>query len=374
MRRERLMNLAEFDKQLAECGLDAIVAVSPANVFYTSGAIIPTQRSIPDRLAMTLIPREGESILLTCAIAEKAIAAQTWIKDMRTYREFARSPIHLLASVLKERDLAAGWIGIEKRYLTAEYYAELVEALPGCRFCAADYLFDKVRSIKTDSEIRKLREAALAAARTVDGAFQEARVGQRHTDLLECIRAKAAEWGASDIRCSVLAAEDTRFAAQTSTRGHVLQRGDLVRVNFQAAFDGYRSDIARMAAMGEASAEQRERYAKCQAIQQDIIDSLRPGVRACDVFEIGTRACAEVGMHLLGFHMGHGLGVGEEEYPVLQPHNQAELLPGMLLSIEPLLATEDGELYHLAEPALIGKVGAELLVPHCDPAELHIVP
>ena len=45
---------------LAEADVDAVIAISPENVFYLSRALILTQRYIPDRLAIVVWPRGGE--------------------------------------------------------------------------------------------------------------------------------------------------------------------------------------------------------------------------------------------------------------------------------------------------------------------------
>src|SRR6476469_4429694 len=56
-----------MDAVLAESDLDAVIAISPENVFYLSRALIITQRYIPDRLAIVVWPREGEPTCIVCA-------------------------------------------------------------------------------------------------------------------------------------------------------------------------------------------------------------------------------------------------------------------------------------------------------------------
>jgi Xaa-Pro dipeptidase len=361
MPRENLMNVEEFERELSESGLDAVVAVSPANVFYTSGAAIPTLRSIPDRLAMTVLPIAGETILLTCAIGEKGVAAQTWIEDIRTYREFAQSPIHLLANVLREKGWAGGRIGIEKKYLTGEYYGELVEWLPDTRFEACDDLFDRVRSTKTGGEIERFRQAAVATERAVAEAFREATVGQTERQLLELVMANLAARGACEINTCILAAADQSGLVHPTARDRSLQRGDLVRVRVEAVFDGYPSGVSRMAVVGAASAAQKEMYDRGRTVQGTVIEGTRAGVRACDVFELCVRAWAKLGVEYRAPFVGHGVGLDGEEFPILQPENQAELRANMLISIEPLIVAENGEGYQFQDLVLVGEDGAKLL-------------
>ena len=90
------MNVQEFQRSLGESGLDAVVAVSQPNVFYTSGAYILTQVSIPDRLAMTVLPASGDDALLVCNIEESLARQESWIDDVRSYVEFAEAPFGII--------------------------------------------------------------------------------------------------------------------------------------------------------------------------------------------------------------------------------------------------------------------------------------
>jgi Xaa-Pro aminopeptidase len=96
--REKLVNVEEFERALDKSGLDAVVASSLPNVFYTSGALIPTQVEIPDRLALTVLPRSGDEVLIVCNLEESLSREETWIEDVRSYVEFAQSPIALLGA------------------------------------------------------------------------------------------------------------------------------------------------------------------------------------------------------------------------------------------------------------------------------------
>ena len=54
---EILGNLDELSREVAASDFDAIVAMSPENVPYTSGVLLWTQRTIRDRLALVVWPQ-----------------------------------------------------------------------------------------------------------------------------------------------------------------------------------------------------------------------------------------------------------------------------------------------------------------------------
>ena len=59
---------------LAGAEVDAVIAISPENVFYLSRALILTQRYIPDRLAIVVWPRGGEPTLMWTSEAPRSTA------------------------------------------------------------------------------------------------------------------------------------------------------------------------------------------------------------------------------------------------------------------------------------------------------------
>jgi Xaa-Pro aminopeptidase len=374
MTREKLMNEAEFQRRLAESGLDAVVAVSQTNVIYTSGAVISTQTSIPDRLAMTLLPKDGEDAILVCNIERGLVRHESWIDDVRYYREFVRSPMDLLVEVLRERGLANGRIGIEKRYLTAAYHEQLLELLPEATIVGCDDLFEQVRSIKTKGEIDKFGEVNLAAERAIIEAFEGTKPGDTDKDLLELILDKVAEFGANDVRFAIVGTGEQSHLAHPEVRSEPLRPGDLVRVDIGADFSGYCSDVARMAVVGEPSDEQKEMYRKHRAVERGAIAQLKPGVRACEVYQYCVDAYAKAGIDYGLPHVGHGFGLAGHEFPMLQPYNTAELCPNMLICVEPAY-WDDSELggYQIEDLVLVTDDVPEILTTYSDTEDLFMI-
>jgi Xaa-Pro dipeptidase len=371
--REKLMNVEELQRTLSESGFDAVVATSLPNVFYTSGAFIHTQVSIPDRLAITVLPKGGDNALLVCNIEESLAKEESWIEDVRSYVEFAQSPIALLVDVLREKGLAEGRIGVEKKHLTAGYYEELAEALPKAELEAGDWVLDHVRSIKTEGEIERYRQAGLATERAIVEAFAEAKVGDTERAVLSAIKDKVALFGASDIDFAVMAAGDHSYLAHPPARERPLEPGDLIRVDFGAIWDGYGSDVARNAVVGEASDAQAEMYRKHREVQRKAIEFMRPGVRGKDVFDCCVQAYAERGLECPGPHVGHGFGLGGHEVPMLQPYNKEELRPNMLICIEPVILDKDIGGFQLEDLVLITEDGSEILTNYADTKELFVI-
>jgi len=63
-------------------------------------------------------------------------------------------------------------------------------------------------------------------------------------------------------------------------------------------------------------------------------------------------------------HIGHGMGIGVHEFPMLEPGNDIRLQAGMVLNIEPMVVMEArGEAYHTEDLAEVTASGPRLLTP-----------
>jgi Xaa-Pro aminopeptidase len=105
-------------------------------------------------------------------------------------------------------------------------------------------------------------------------------------------------------------------------------------VDFGGRFDGYCSDVARPAVGGEPTERHRDLYKALREIQRNSIAQMRPGVRASDVFNYCAKAFEQRDFTFDMPHIGHGLGIGLHEYPLIEPRNVTRLKAGMVINIE----------------------------------------
>jgi Xaa-Pro aminopeptidase len=375
MTREKLMNVDALERALSESGWDVLVASSQANVFYTSGAFISTQASIPDRLALVVLPRSGQHVLILCNIEESLGKEESWIEDIRSYVEFARSPLSLLAEVVAEKGLAGGRIGIEKKHLSTAHFEELTKALPRAEFGGCDGLFDSVRATKTDSEVRVLAEAFAIAEGAVYTGFSKAEAGMTERAVLDIMGDCAVTHGAG--RGSGVLASGTNTAHPHWDAGNrKLQEGDLVRVDFFGGrYRGYLYDLARTAVVGKPTPEQRDTYHRLWEVHKKTISFMSPGVRACDVYQRYLRALEEehVQSDWVNPHVGHGIGIKGHEDPMLQPYEECELRPNMVFCVEPVYLVPGVCAYHIEDLVQITQHGSDILSQLHDTSDILVI-
>ena len=159
---------------MANAGLDAMVAVSPENVAYVTGFVVPSQPLMRWRHALCAVNVNGQSGMVAVDMEETTVRERLPNSDIRIWGEFTDKPMSTLKTLLIDLGVEKGCIGIELGYLPAGDYDELKCLLPQATFVAADELFEQMRQIKTTDEIDLLRRLAQISDSAILSSFEAA--------------------------------------------------------------------------------------------------------------------------------------------------------------------------------------------------------
>ena len=157
----------------------------------------------------------------------------------------------------------------------------------------------------------------------------------------------------------------------------IIRNGDLVFIDIGAMWNGYFADIGRTTVAGRPSPRQREVYQAVFGSLQSGIEAMRPGSTTEHVAAAVRDECRRRGLaeHLFSLFIGHGIGIGSNEPPYIgetQPGaTPAELRPGMLFALEPLVWVPDsgGIGVRIEDMILVTDSGPRVLSrsPYADP-------
>ena len=346
--------------------------MSGANFTYITDTLILSHEIIPERLCMVIVPCEGDPLPLVCFPEAKQTRQDSWISDIRTYVEFKEDPIVVLAALLSELGFGRGRIGIESRFLAVAYERRLASALPDATLAPADGAFDRARAIKTPAEINILSAAARNTVTAIHDAFRAARPGNTEKQVADDVTARLLKAGATS-RWIVLAAGANTVINHPYPSSKPLTEGETLRVDVGGVFDGYQSDVARTAVVGQATDEQQSLYQRLREIERETIAAARPGVRACDLYAVCRKAYEKRGLQLAGAVVGHSIGVTLHEHPVLRAGDETELKPGMLFNVEPAIIDSQGFLYHIEDLLLVTEGEPEIVTTNMDTEQLFVI-
>jgi Xaa-Pro aminopeptidase len=117
----------------------------------------------------------------------------------------------------------------------------------------------------------------------------------------------------------------------------VINKGDLVLLDFSVVINGYRADFANtFVCGGKPSAEQLRLYVACLDALAEGERAIKPGRAAREIDE-AVRHSFDA-KHLrdsFTTHSGHGLGLGHPDPPYLVPESTDTLVAGDVIAIEP---------------------------------------
>ena len=113
-------------------------------------------------------------------------------------------------------------------------------------------------------------------------------------------------------------------------------------VDMGGDFTGYMTDMSRVFAVGEISAEASKAHSVALEIQEEMIANTRPGVPASELYDRALKKAVHAGLHayFMGHRqqaafVGHGVGIEINELPVLTSRYKEPLEKGMVFAFEP---------------------------------------
>jgi Xaa-Pro aminopeptidase len=331
--------LAKTRSAMAEQGLDALVATSPENVAYSSGAAPPSQKTVRSRLAAAILPLEGETEVVAVALEGPVVRTQSRLDSMRLYREFVEDPVEVFADSLRQRGVGSGRIGIEETHLSYTSRCALAAALPQAELVASDELFSDLRTIKTPAEIEAIRNIGAAADRIALEVAARFGAGASERELATFVAERYAEAGGDGLTMLVVGSGPRSAAVNAPATGRILESGDVLRLDIIGTKAHYHSDVARTLVVGEPTGEQRHVYDLLLGVHRRCLDALRPGASTSDIYALYLQAMDDAGFPPYHF-VGHGLGITLHEEPFVNALKSTPLEEGMVLCIEPLTLFE----------------------------------
>jgi Xaa-Pro aminopeptidase len=352
--------LGKARRGMQEDGFDVIVATSPENVAYTSGASPPSQKTVRSRLAAAIVPLEGESELVAVSLEGPVVREQSRLDSVQLYEEFVDDPVDVVARALHERGLEETTVGIEITHLSHADYAKLAAALPKARLLPADELLSELRTIKTAAELARIREIGAAAENITKEVFASFGAGASEREIATFVAERYADAGGDGLTMLVVGSGVRSAAVNAPPTGRVLERGDILRLDVIGTKGHYHSDVARTAVVGEPSDEQQRAYDLLLGVHRRCLDALRPGVLSSDVYRIYSEALELAGLPSYHF-VGHGLGITLHEEPFVNALSSIPLVEGMVLCIEPLTLLEGRFGIQIEDEVLITDDGCEPL-------------
>lgn len=243
----------------------------------------------------------------------------------------------ILDEVAKQvKELGIQKLGFEQDTLTYSSYVAHKEAVEA-EFIPTSGLVEKLRLIKTDSEIKILKEAAQIADAAFEHILSFIRPGVSEIEVSNELEFFMRKQGATSSSFDIIVASGLRSALPHGVASEkVIEKGDFVTLDFGAYYKGYCSDITRTIAVGEPSDKLKEIYSVVLEAQLRGVNGIKAGLTGREADALTRDYITEKGYgEYFGHSTGHGVGLEIHEAPGLASRSETVLEPGMVVTVEP---------------------------------------
>ena len=346
----------KLQEQMAGDGLDAVIVIQNADLFYFTGSI---------QSGNLYVPAQGQPVYMVRKDAGRA-RMESGLKEVAPFSSMRDIPAVLAAYGYPEPER----IGMELDVLPVNFFERYRTVYPSAVFCDATPLIRRVRMIKSHYEIH----AMMDAANQVDAVYRRARevIREGMTDLelaaeLEYVARKAGHLGLVRMRVfngemfmghtfsgadsAVPTYMDTPLGGMGASPAFgqgasfkPIGRNEPIIVDFAGSIDGYLVDQTRVFAIQGLSDRLRKAYDAMLRVQERMMELAVPGTPWGQVYDECLALAIEMGyadsfMGARGSQVsfiGHGVGIEVDEYPfIARGFNDMILETGMAFAFEP---------------------------------------
>ena len=312
-----------------DAGLAGLLVAPGPDLVWLTGYTPP---AVTERLTLLVLAPGRAPVLVVPTLeapdAAKAPGAPAFaLRDWTDGKDPYAATAALLASTgrfgISDNAWAMHLLGLQ-RALPDTAYASLTEALP------------MLRAVKDPAELELLAAAGAAA----DATFEEIRKvpfgGRRESEVAADLSRLLIEHGHTQVDFTIVASGPNGANPHHEVGDRIIERGDMVVLDFGGLKDGYGSDTSRTVHVGEPTDEERRVHDVVRAAQEAGFAAVRPGVPCQEVDRAARTVIEDAGYGQYFIHRtGHGIGVTTHEPPYMIEGERQPLVPGMCFSVEP---------------------------------------
>lgn len=333
---ERRARIEKARRLMVDNGLGAIVLEPGTSMAY----FVDVRWGLSERPFLLVIPARGEVAYVAPGFEEdRAREITKFTNDIRVWQE-DEDASEVVASILKDRAVSAGRVGLEER---VRYFIAhgLGKAAPQVEWTLATPVTAGCRMIKSKAEIALMQHASDITIAGFKAGLKTLREGMTQGELRDNITAGFDALGTPG-EVGVSFGKYTAFPHGSITPQR-LQLGDVVQIDGGVNYLGYQSDITRTVVFGKPTKRQTEVWNLEKKAQAAAFAAAQVGATCESVDAAARKVITDAGFGPgykvpgLPHRTGHGIGMDGHEWTNFTKGNKTKVLPGMCFSDEPMI-------------------------------------
>lgn len=280
-----------------------------------------------------------------------------------TFIQIEKNPIQSITESVRKHNIKR--LAFDDLSISFAEITNYFKAMPEVEFIPAGQQLLNARKIKTEKEIKYLREAA----RITDIAFAETlkiiKEGITEKDIAAHLEYIQRINGADDKSFETIVASGKRSSMPHGVASDKkISRNEFITMDFGCYYKGYASDMTRTIFYGDnISNEERRIYELVYSGQKLGMEMIKPGVIGKDVDQ-AVRDYFKANGNMdkyFGHSLGHSFGLEVHEAPYCSKLGDEALQENMLMTVEPGIYIENFCGVRIEDDLLVTKDGYELL-------------
>jgi Xaa-Pro aminopeptidase len=360
--------LGKIQKLMFEAKMDAILLTTQVDIEYYTGFKSQFFQS-PTRPWFVLIPSTGKPKAIIPTIGESGMKG-TWIDDIQTW--MSPNPdddgISLLLASIKSLMVNHKSLGVPKTLestlrMPLEDYEFLISNLRGIEIKDANTIMRKVRFVKSEAEIAKIRHICQITSQGFIDLEGFLRAGESEQENCRRFKQHLLSLGVDDSPYIVSGSGQEGYGSIImGPTDKIIEEGDLFIIDTGSVFDSYYCDFDRNYAFGSISDEAKKAYRVTYEATEAGFNAAQVGNTTSDIFNAMNDVLQKGGAlgNTVG-RLGHGLGMQLTEWPSNTQTDNTILEPGVVLTLEPGMAFLPGKEMVHEENIVITENGPEWL-------------
>lgn len=233
-------------------------------------------------------------------------------------------------------------LGFEGDDLKVNELQKLKEQLINVELVSLEKLIIKIREIKGENEINKIRIACQIADQCLEEIVKTIKIGTTEKEIVFKIEFWLKEKN-HDLSFYPVVAIDKNSAIPHYDTGNgnneKVKKNSIILIDFGAKFQEYHSDMTRMIFVGKPADEMISAYKTLLNAQEKTIEQLKIDNNPVSIDQFCRQ---QLTSHQIYSHStGHGVGLQIHEYPKISFTSSDVLLPNQVITIEPGVYIED---------------------------------
>lgn len=338
-------------RKMEEQNLEQIIVTSPPAIFYLTGKWF----SPGERMLALYLNTDGNHKF----IVNKLFPIDNDLGiDILWYSD-TDNAIQVLCTVVDNTKA----LGVDKNW-PAHFLIDLIEKKGAKSFVNSSPIIDRLRMIKDEEEIEKMRESSKINDKVMIELLENIKEGQTERYYCDLLKGLYEKHGVNSFSFSpIVAVNPNGSNPHHESDNSVIKKGSSIVIDIGGVYDSYCSDMTRTVFVGKYPSKKHENiYNIVKEANVKAISIIKPGIKFSDIDNAARQYIEDAGYGEYFVHRtGHSIGIEGHDFGDVSSVNDEQIKEGMIFSIEPGIYLKDDIGVRIEDLVLVTKEGCEVL-------------